>query len=44
MIKQLVDEKKNWKQFASLWILQNPGYDEGCIESVPSWVAPYTQV
>ena len=40
----LVDEKKNLKQFAGLWILHNSGYDGGCIESAPLWVVPKAQV
>ena len=26
---ELVDEKKNWEQFADLWILYDTGYDGG---------------
>ena len=26
---ELVDEKKNWEQFADLWILHKTGYDGG---------------
>ena len=40
----LVDEKKNLKQFAGLWILHNTGYDGGCIESTPLWVVSNAQV
>ena len=41
---KMVDEKKNWKQFAGLWILHNTGYDGRCIESTPLWVVPNAQV
>ena len=37
---KLVDKKKNWKQFAGLWIQHNTGYDGGCIESAALWVVP----
>ena len=40
---KMVDEKKNWKQFAGLWILHNTGYDRGCIESAPLRVVPNAQ-
>ena len=40
---KMVDEKKNWKQFAVLRILHNTGYDRGCIESAPLWVVPNAQ-
>ena len=36
----LVDEKKNWGQFADLWILHNKGYDEGYIENAALWYNP----
>ena len=41
---KLVDEKKNWKQFAGFWILHNIGYDGECIESSPLWVVPNAQI
>ena len=40
---KLVDENKNWKQFAVLWILHNTGYDGGCIESASLLVVPNAQ-
>ena len=36
--------KENWEQFVGLWILHNSGYDRGCIENAPLWVASYPQI
>ena len=41
---KLLYEKKKWKQFAGLWMLQNTGYDGECIESAPLWVVLYAQI
>ena len=41
--RKLVDEKKNLKRFAGLWIVHNTGYDEECIESAPLCVVPNAQ-
>ena len=44
MKKQAGRWKKNWKQFAGLWILHNSSYDGGCIENATLLVVPNAQV